>query len=1854
MSKYVQLSEKDELSLVEKVQLRFILCDTDRKFESFLDIFLSPLILKLASPYESVRKSVLESLNHIFSRLKTLTRVEIPVESLLEQAKNPSLNVEQNDFSVRLYSLLFSSKGIDRLDVKEQVTLIPKVINNISKLPDVVNAHMFHILCKLLLKLKLEVTDDDKYAKYDFFINEKIKEDIQFVLQKFTQFFLLVPMKSSSVVDEAYKNHKCPGLSVRDVEFFTHNVGVTFNTDLLNKYKNAIFSFLVDRCITDTRILIKFLCVVSADSTNLSDKAVEKLKSIEIPYEDADLIDFLIGLYIGNESSGISQANYILKIKILSILTHSIVSTTNPQTVSSICLLGLNSSFVDLKISTLNFIQHVSKCNYSSLKGWKTDDNNTVDIASIIRDDLYKHGWPILQSTSSIFDFNTLILQRRLQYETLGEILKKDFSLVENMSYIEFLIDSLKYDLSDFRSSIQYALGSLIPHLSSINSKAKQHLKCLIKKLVVDEPNVNDSTKSKDAIMLCKYIAIKYNNMAFPFNDPEARLLNVLATSKNNRTDVIEEAFKGLHPYWFLLEQSIISKSNSTGNLCSENQEIKFVCFSLYISKLLELLESYDQTSLFAECLPTSIEFAFHALVSNAIYGNRTVIIQDQDWLIRLEKAIEHDDSTLDIIGDFIFNIPLSPSYLKFLNLIINEFVTRDEFGNRISLSNSTKNEFGKILFTFIKHSSPNIILALQSNAPKFYRYLHGYNILSKKDVLYAVEIYSILIQSANSEVIQKFLNQTFRDDDPECFPHIYASSFILSRLSLKSEFILSLNFEVVVFLYQLEKAIDHPVSKVYALNAFTQMLKFGTFNHFGPEIKKQILGISSRIQISSFNIELLTVFWACLTFCHLEKQEFETYFHKLYDLYTSKQIEILFCVGDAMSIMIAGWNSKILKRQTRNNVELDILKKRFPGFYLPLVLNKLLTSCRSSISSLRKASCIWLLSIVQNLGDFPDLNLFYKSIHGAFMILATDRDELIQELASMGLSIIYELSDSILKEELIKSLCISFSEPLPIPKITSDAISMDSNVLSSEFLNTSNDSIPAYKDILILANEIGKPGLVYKFIELSKGLTLWSSRRNIELGLGAVKSKAYLKDILKMDETLFKKLIPKLFRYKHDPTKCVADSMCIIWSSVVDNSSEIVNKHSSIILDEILMSITKNEWKVRQASVNALIELIQIVPDEMYEDRLENIWTMCFRCMDDIKETIREIGFRLAQTLSNILIKNANINTAESFKRNEIALNTLIPFLLGTKGLNSDVDKIRDFSLKTLLDLMKFASPSIKSYSPTLLYELILLLSSSEPQMINYLSLNSEKLNIRSSDLDIHRLQHTNVSPLMDSIKQIIELSDERLIDEIVLKCARAFQNAIGLPSKVGISKVISLLILKYSMVLQPNSGKLLKICFNGMCDKNAIIACSFASSLGHVYKISKLEKAVKYSKKLVKQYFESDDQNLRKITGIAVESIFKFSSDQFENVNSILMPLAFIAKYDNAEEISEIYARIWTDASLSGSGTMNLYLKEITDLVSYNIKSNIFAVRKTCAQSIKELSEKIENTAAKLYLKELIEVLLLACSGRSWDGKEIIVSALISVLTSFKADLLSYPELVSSAKKVILIEISRNNSNYLKKIIFSYATFLHHFPDVSMSNKFVQISEKLLEGFEVTQDLGISSQNSNLQDATSEINKELSKNNIQREEFTLTLLRMCANAFYPYKDCELINLFDYAIKSIAEIFDSSSVTYTWRSQIAAPEIGIILLNNFSGELSNHFLEKFLNLWRKIFTVNNTKEAIQSVKIQTIRFGGQLKNKTPTPIRHGIENDLRTMAELDDCPIVAAELSKIDIPAHTVAESSP
>lgn len=187
---------------------------------------------------------------------------------------------------------------------------------------------------------------------------------------------------------------------------------------------------------------------------------------------------------------------------------------------------------------------------------------------------------------------------------------------------------------------------------------------------------------------------------------------------------------------------------------------------------------------------------------------------------------------------------------------------------------------------------------------------------------------------------------------------------------------------------------------------------------------------------------------------------------------------------------------------------------------------------------------------------------------------------------------------------------------------------------------------------------------MIYQFMQLANHNAAWNSKLGAAFGLKSISSaaKAQMQPYLG-------KIVPRLFRYKYDPTPKIQNSMISIWDSIVSDSKETVEKYYWEILHELNTNLTHVEWRVRIACCLAVRDLIKrstglrlrcedrarsavaagssgmevdevaASDDAVPEPELLELWTQLFRVMDDVHEGTRLAADGTAKALSKVCV---------------------------------------------------------------------------------------------------------------------------------------------------------------------------------------------------------------------------------------------------------------------------------------------------------------------------------------------------------------------------------------------------------------------------------------------------------------------------------------------------------------------------------------------------------------------------------------------------------------------------------------
>jgi proteasome component ECM29 len=268
--------------------------------------------------------------------------------------------------------------------------------------------------------------------------------------------------------------------------------------------------------------------------------------------------------------------------------------------------------------------------------------------------------------------------------------------------------------------------------------------------------------------------------------------------------------------------------------------------------------------------------------------------------------------------------------------------------------------------------------------------------------------------------------------------------------------------------------------------------------------------------------------------------------FTTLYGLFELKQAEIHFTVGEALSIASACWQSEALILSL--DVDAGFEGRPARSSTIETVITRLLKDCKTTKPSLKKASGIWLFSVISNNSRHDQVQSRLRECQSAFMGLLSARDDLVQETASRGLSLVYEQGDAVLRKQLVNDLMASFTGTTTQLKVDEETELFEPGALPTG----DNKSVTSYKDIVSLADELGNPSLVYKFMALAQNAATWTTR--------AAFGRFGLSQMLTDESIVDAALIKKLYRYKFDPNPNVQRSMNDIWGALVKDTSKTID----------------------------------------------------------------------------------------------------------------------------------------------------------------------------------------------------------------------------------------------------------------------------------------------------------------------------------------------------------------------------------------------------------------------------------------------------------------------------------------------------------------------------------------------------------------------------------------------------------------------------------------------------------------------------------------------------------------------
>lgn len=265
---------------------------------------------------------------------------------------------------------------------------------------------------------------------------------------------------------------------------------------------------------------------------------------------------------------------------------------------------------------------------------------------------------------------------------------------------------------------------------------------------------------------------------------------------------------------------------------------------------------------------------------------------------------------------------------------------------------------------------------------------------------------------------------------------------------------------------------------------------------------------------------------------------------------------------------------------------------------------------------------------------------------------------------------------------------------------------------------------------------------------------------------------------------------------------------MMSIWHAIVKDQHKVIDQYSHEIVSELLANLHNPTWRVRQSCCVAVGNFLNGRPLESVLQYLPQLWTMCLRDMDDIKESVRHAAEVACKTLQSVSIRVCDTNQG---KVGQEAVRLLLPVLL-EQGLVSQVEDIRKLVLHTIVKISKNAGSLLKPHIPILVVTLLESLSSLEPQQLNYLSLHLQEDPNVQEKLEDARISISKSSPMMETVSLCVQHVDAAVLSELAPRFTELLRSGVGLGTKAGCASFVVSLVQQCGQDLQPHAGKLLR----------------------------------------------------------------------------------------------------------------------------------------------------------------------------------------------------------------------------------------------------------------------------------------------------------------------------------------------------------------------------------------------------------------------------------------------------------
>nr|XP_019552043.2 proteasome-associated protein ECM29 homolog [Aedes albopictus] len=1619
---------QEELELLERVLLRLGCADTDEQLQNTVTKFLTPVLIKITSPSEAVRKKVMEILTHINKRLKSRNQIQLPLGPLLQQYQQSSSTFLIN------FAIIYVTMGFPRLTIEEQTEMAPQLMNCLEGKPEPHQDKILMLVLPLLGEIKIPENPESRSELLGLSGKPHTKQQLLSILMD----VLLLPYGTTQ------DGEVPPGMSTYSFKRVTTE---QLKAEELEQLKKGIVRFLCGGIFPETETLAH-LIVASADTRfSVATPAIGELNKIcsSLDWTDPKLSAPLYTLFSGNGSkipdrktSPVStrvrqklfqhllkcRGNGIITAKGIQVIFEALFGENTNQKCKVLALQFAEKLITNGQPELINKLSKVLLTGISKLIGASSEEVTEVQNAA----------------------YNALAQLAIVCPTTVNQ----DVQLVA--SYF----DHLSQGPPELHSSIREALVAVAQAFDwrkqpkGVAGDAELPKGENDKVLTANGrfiPNSNQillgllGEKAESKLTIVQNVASVFLMTCFPdYYVPSRYLLLIICGGSAQLREMMTTYLYGVSKKDHINYGSIMSVEDYEGE--SSEPESKNPFSATNEPKKIVLPCFRDM----AEYVAMKSERKTATIMDRPGYGkiklpyNFDTYIEVLDYLricLLFNAGVNthpNDDKELIKLTGFLKHFVADPGntevILKYNDLIRRLIIVRKgiieltclyDLVNGIPevLAAENKDLLATLSASLKEISEPTraliakvygVLLAYNSDEPELEKQVKDLLALANK----SLENRHGSILAASNAIHRKLLLtpalqnwQVYKDLVSLLISLLNDQQSLLQSASIKSLSLIGSTSQLPLpATPPSENQMDSDSSSPTKSSLFESLMTLLQSGHTKAKIREDVAHCLGYLAVGDPD------FFA--------KRLLEG-FLKLLKLTKDPALNI--AMGQALVYTLQGLSTG--DRQADQDSQGNVSDETLTWFLIELV-----RKVNEPHAYLKQACAIWLLAIVKNCSKRKPIVDNRQILQLALTDLLSEDNELVQDVASRGLGIVFTLSSNDGQEELSSLLLDQLiGGRRQVQKVTEDTKLFEEGVLGKA---PTGGNLTTYKELCSLASDLNQPEMIYQFMQLANHNATWNSKLGAAFGLQSISKTAKLKM-----EPYLGKIVPRLFRYKYDPTPKIQNSMISIWDSVVSDSKATVEAYYWDILDDVSKNLTSPEWRTRIACCLAVRDLIKrnaglkLRSDDLKknggEDRMEVdekgvpepelafLWSQLFRVMDDIHEGTRMAAEGTASALSKVCVVAASSDHSKSGLN---VASSIIPMFL-EQGVTHTVAEIRKLSIKTLSDLIDSAGSLILPHLTSLVPCLLQATGELDSAKLSYLSTMMAGQSGTQEVVDSMRAEAAKQHYTMETLSKCIRHIDYDTLEKMTPAVLDVMKTGVNLGTKVACAHFICLVSIHLGSQMQPLTGKYLGACFTGLSDRNATVRRYFASAIGHLIGSAKEQSIVRLFAKLQELYFE---QQSNRAVPLTIQAINKRHQEVLKDYSSNVLPLMFFAMHEEVNEDNkatiELWQELWHDINTGDAG-LRMNLDVILQILESKLNDPSWLLKAQAGNAINTLATKLNTNLDDAVRLKLIDLILVNVSGRTFKGKEKLLHALASLCKNLKKDTNHYVQIIDAVMK-------------------------------------------------------------------------------------------------------------------------------------------------------------------------------------------------------------------------------------------